>query len=65
LLPPRFFGRGADLDRWIYFPIGSAFVRIGRFFSKAHNGVPQLYIFWQVAGLVLSIVLVFWLMGGK
>jgi hydrogenase-4 component B len=65
LSPPRFFSRGADLDRWIYFPIGSAFVGIGRIFSKAHNGVPQLYILWQVAGLVLSIVLVFWLMGGK
>jgi hydrogenase-4 component B len=65
LSPPSPVARGLDLDRWIYFPIGSAFVRIGRTFSKAHNGVPQLYILWQVAGLVLSIVLVFWLMGGK
>jgi hydrogenase-4 component B len=65
LSPPQPVGRGLDFDRWIYFPIGSAFVRIGRAFSKAHNGVPQLYILWQVAGLVLSIVLVFWLMGGK
>jgi hydrogenase-4 component B len=65
LSPPRPVNRGLDFDRWIYFPIGSAFVRIGRAFSRAHNGVPQLYLLWQVVGLVLSIMLVFWLVGGR
>jgi len=27
--------------------------------------VPQFYLLWQVIGVVLSILLVFWLMGGK
>jgi hypothetical protein len=60
--PPQPLVRGLDFDRWIYFPIGSAFVRIGKTFSRMHNGVPQLYLLWQVVGLVLSIMLVFWLM---
>jgi hydrogenase-4 component B len=60
--PPQPLVRGLDFDRWVYFPIGSAFVRIGKTFSRAHNGVPQLYLLWQVVGLVLSIMLVFWLM---
>jgi len=60
--PPQPLVRGLDFDRWIYFPVGSAFVRIGKTFSKIHNGVPQFYLLWQVVGLVLSIMLVFWLM---
>jgi hydrogenase-4 component B len=63
--PPQPLARSLDFDRWIYFPIGSAFVRIGRTFSRIHNGVPQLYLLWQVIGLVLSIVFVFWWVGGK
>jgi hypothetical protein len=65
LAPPQQLARGLDFDRWLYFPIGSAFVRVGRTLSRVHNGVPQLYLLWQVIGLVLSIILVLWLMGGK
>ena len=65
ITPPQPLARGLDLDRWVYFPLGSAFVRIGRTFSRIHNGVPQFYLLWQVIGFVLSIVFVFWLMGGK
>jgi hydrogenase-4 component B len=60
--PPQPLVRGLDFDRWLYFPIGSAFVRVGKAFSRIHNGVPQFYLLWQVVGLVLSIMLVFWLM---
>ena len=63
--PPQPLVRSLDFDRWIYFPIGSAFVRIGRMVSRIHNGVPQFYLLWQVIGLVLSIAFVLWLMGGK
>jgi hydrogenase-4 component B len=65
LSPPQPLARSLDFDRWLYFPIGSAFVRIGRTFSRIHNGVPQLYLLWQVIGLVLSIFLMFWFVGGK
>jgi len=65
-LPPPFpLFRGLDLDRWIYFPVGAAFVRVGRTLSRIHNGVPQFYLLWQVVGLVLSLLLVFWLVGGR
>jgi len=60
--PPQPLARGLDFDRWLYFPIGSAFERIGKTFSRIHNGVPQFYLLWQVVGLALSIMLVFWLM---
>jgi len=63
--PPQPLARSLDFDRWLYFPIGSAFVRIGRVFSRIHNGVPQLYLLWQVIGLVLSIIFVFWWVGAK
>jgi len=62
---PRPLARGLDLDRWLYFPVGSAFDRVGKAFSRIHNGVPQFYLLWQVIGLVLSFVFVFWLMGGN
>jgi hydrogenase-4 component B len=65
LTPPQPLARSLDFDRWLYFPIGSAFVRIGRTLSRIHNGVPQLYLLWQVIGLVLSIVFVFWWVGAK
>jgi hydrogenase-4 component B len=60
--PPQPLVHGLDFDRWLYYPIGSAFVRIGKTFSRIHNGVPQFYLLWQVVGLILSIMLVFWLM---
>jgi hydrogenase-4 component B len=56
---------GLDLDRWLYFPIASVFVRISGMFSKIHKGIPQFYLFWQVLGLVLSMGLVFWLKAGR
>jgi hydrogenase-4 component B len=62
--PPRFVATGLDLDRWLYFPLASAGVRISRWCSKLHNGVPQFYLLWQVFGLVISIGLVFWMVSG-
>jgi hydrogenase-4 component B len=62
---PRYLTTGLDLDRWLYFPLASAGVRISGWFSKIHNGVPQFYLLWQVLGLVVSIGLVFWMMGWR
>jgi hypothetical protein len=60
---PQHLFTGLDLDRWVYFPLASAGVRISGWFSRVHNGVPQFYLLWQVLGLAVSIGLVFWMMG--
>jgi hydrogenase-4 component B len=65
LTPPDRLTRALDLDRWIYFPIASAFVRLSRMFSRLHSGRPQLYLLWQVLGLAVSLGLVFWLKSGR
>jgi NADH:ubiquinone oxidoreductase subunit 5 (subunit L)/multisubunit Na+/H+ antiporter MnhA subunit len=64
LSPPRKLLEGLDLDRWVYFPLASLFLRISRGLSRLHNGVPQFYLLWQMVGLVLSIGLIVWIVGG-
>ncbi len=48
-----------DLDRWLYNP----FVRAGGWatdkLSRTHSGVPQLYLMWQIVGVVGVLVLLF------
>jgi hypothetical protein len=56
--------RGLNLDHWIYYPISALFSRLSAGCSRLHNGVPQMYLLWQVLGGGLSIALVFWLAGG-
>lgn len=50
-----------SLDRWLYDPI----VRIGGVLvdkiSRSHVGVPQLYMVWQIAGMILALVVLFML----
>lgn len=65
LAPPAKLTQALDLDRWLYFPIASFFVRLSRMVSRLHTGVPQLYLLWQALGLVLSLGLVFWLNAGR
>ncbi len=48
-----------DLDSWLYGPlrrIGTAFVD---WVSRSHVGIPQLYIVWQVGGMIVVLVLLF------
>ncbi len=61
---PRGVIRGLDLDHWIYYPISALFSRLSAGCSRIHNGVPQMYLLWQVLGCALSIALVLWLAGG-
>jgi hypothetical protein len=48
-----------DLDCWFYGPLR----RIGRSFvdwvSRSHVGIPQLYMVWQVAGVIIVLVFLF------
>jgi len=47
---PQWLLSAFDLDRWLYGPAGAA----GRLFvaglRRAHTGVPNLYLAWQLAG---------------
>ncbi|MCL5102904.1 MAG: oxidoreductase [Armatimonadetes bacterium] len=49
-----------DLDTWLYNPLvrtgGNAVDKV----SRSHVGIPQLYMIWQVAGMVLVIAVLIW-----
>ena len=42
-----------DLDGWLYRPLVGAGGRIVDKVSRSHVGIPQLYIVWQVAGMIV------------
>ncbi|MBP1760956.1 MAG: dehydrogenase (quinone) [Firmicutes bacterium] len=52
-----------DLDRWLFFPIAQGFLKCSRIISLTHRGRPQLYLLWQVIGIVLVFLGIFWLKG--
>ncbi|UWG96495.1 hypothetical protein LPY66_16600 [Dehalobacter sp. DCM] len=62
---PRSLTVVLDLDRWFYFPIGKRFMQFAGKFSQTHRGRPQLYLLWQVIGIGLFFLGLFWLMGVK
>jgi hypothetical protein len=52
-----------DLDRWVYFPIGKGFIQYCKMISRTHRGRPQIYLLWQVIGIILVFLGLFWLKG--
>jgi hypothetical protein len=52
-----------DLDKWFYFPIGKGFLQSARTISRTHMGRPQIYLLWQVVGIILVFLGLFWLKG--
>lgn len=52
-----------DLDKWVYFPIGKGFMQACKAVSRTHRGRPQLYLLWQVIGIILVFLGLFWLKG--
>jgi hydrogenase-4 component B len=53
-----------DLDRWLYYPFASGFVKLSRRFSRVHVGIPQVYILWIIIGVIAAIVILFALPAG-
>jgi hydrogenase-4 component B len=45
-----------DLDRWLFRPILRAGQKITEVTAHTHSGIPQLYLSWQIAGLILVVV---------
>jgi hydrogenase-4 component B len=48
-----------DLDRWLFQPALRAGGKLTELVSHTHSGIPQLYLSWQVAGLVVVVVTLF------
>jgi hypothetical protein len=49
-----------NLDRWLFQPALRAGARVTEIVSHTHSGIPQLYLSWQLAGLVIVVVVLFW-----
>ncbi len=48
-----------DLDRWLFRPALRTGERLMRGLSHTHSGLPQLYLSWQIAGLILVVIMLF------
>jgi len=48
-----------DLDRWLFQPLLGLGEKTMRAISHTHSGVPQLYLSWQIAGLILVVITLF------
>ncbi|HEX3010642.1 MAG TPA: proton-conducting transporter membrane subunit [Syntrophomonadaceae bacterium] len=61
-LSPK-LAKALDLDNF-YLPLGRNFVTMAKKMSSAHNGKTQYYLLWQVVGLLVVVVLMFYILGG-
>ena len=52
---PEFLRKIFDIDSWLYSPIVRSGANLTEKFSHTHSGLPQLYMLWQIAGVVLVI----------
>jgi hydrogenase-4 component B len=56
---PRRLAQAFDLDSWLYGPMVRAGSRAAERISRSHVGVPQWYLMWQVAGVVIVLAVLF------
>jgi hydrogenase-4 component B len=49
-----------DLDKWLYNPLVRTSGRVVDKVSQSHVGIPQLYMVWQVAGMVIVVAVLIW-----
>ena len=48
-----------DFDRWLYNPIVKAAGSFTDRLSRTHSGIPQLYMIWQLVGVVIVLAVLF------
>ena len=58
---PTAVRRALDFDAWLYYPLVRWAGRVLNRFSRTHVGIPQVYVLWMVGGMILAIVVLFWL----
>jgi len=54
---PRALERIFDLDSWLYGPFVRAGGRLAQRLSRTHSGIPQIYMLWQVIGVILVLAI--------
>ncbi len=53
-----------NVDNWFFYPLTAGFMRLMRYFSGTHVGIPHVYLLWLVIGVLLAIFILFALAGG-
>ena len=61
---PGFLARVVDVDRWLYRPLARGATEAARGVSRAHVGIPQVYLLWIIVGAIALITLLQLLPGG-
>jgi hydrogenase-4 component B len=56
--------RVLNVDNWFFYPLTEGFMKLMRFFSGTHVGIPHVYLLWLVIGVIMAIVILFALAGG-
>jgi len=54
----------SNIDQWLYFPFARGFLRLSRWFSRVHVGIPQVYILWIIIGVIAAMIVLFALPAG-
>jgi hypothetical protein len=57
--PERIY-RFLDFDRHFFYPLVDWMFRFTERFRKTHVGIPQVYMLWQVLGIILVVIVLFW-----
>ena len=61
---PRILERVFDLDSWLYEPFVRAGSKVAERVSRTHVGIPQMYMIWQIVGMIVVLALLFWVLKG-
>ncbi len=59
---PEGLARVFNVDNWLFGPLVEIGGRLTGRISRAHIGIPQMYLIWQVAGAALVMAALFWLL---
>lgn len=61
---PQALERVFDLDSWLYGPFVKAGSKLAERVSKTHVGIPQMYMIWQILGMIIVLLLLFLVLKG-
>jgi hydrogenase-4 component B len=61
---PRALERAFDLDSWLYGPLIRGGGGLADRLSRTHSGIPQMYMLWQVVGVIVVLALLVWVIKG-